>query len=104
MGGVWGRRRCSKAGHCRARQGNGAAPSGHKMAIAHACIIPTGSQLSGVMHILNCDTTGIAMLITDTDIRRKMVLFLPPRVVSTLKKEFGALDRYLIGDAFRKSH
>lgn len=74
------------------------------MAIAHACIIPTGSQLSGVMHILNCDTTGIAMLITDTDIRRKMVLLLPPRVVSTLKKEFGALDRYLIGDAFRKSH
>lgn len=40
------------------------------------------------------------MPITDTDIRRKMVLVLPPRVVSTLRTESSALDRYLMGDAF----
>lgn len=56
------------------------------------------------MHILNRGTTGIAMLITDTDIRRKMVLLLPPRVVSSLKKEFGALGRYLMEGAFTNSH
>lgn len=96
-----GRWRCSTAGHCRARQGDGAAPSGRRAGIAHACIAPTGTLSAGVVHILNCDTTGIAMLITDTDFRRKVVLLLPPCVVSTLKTESGALQRYLMADAFR---
>lgn len=42
------------------------------------------------------------ILIADTDIRRKTVLLLPPHVARTPKP--SALDRYLMGDTFRKSH
>lgn len=44
------------------------------------------------------------MLITDIDIRRKTMLLLPPCVVRTLKTKPSALDRYLMGDTFRKSY
>lgn len=98
-GQVEGRWRCSQA-----RLGYKAAPSGCKTSIAHACITSTGIESSGVMHSLNCGTTEIAMIITDIDIRRKMVLLLSPCVVSTLKKKFGALGRCLLGDAFRNRH
>lgn len=94
-----GRWRCSQP-----RLGYKAAPRGCKTGIAHACITSAGTESSGVMHSLNCGTTGIAMLITDIDIRRKMVLLLSPCVVSNLKKKFGALDMCLLGDAFRNRH
>lgn len=43
LGKAEGRWRCSRAGHCRARRGDRAAPSGCKMSIAHAWIAPSGT-------------------------------------------------------------
>jgi len=104
LGKAEGRWRCSRAGHCRARLGDEAAPSGRKMGVTPACVAPASTESSGVMHIWNCDTAGVAVLIADTDIRRKMAVLLPPRVAHTLKKGFGALDSCLMGDAFRNGH
>lgn len=46
----------------------------------------------------------MAVFIGDTGTRREMVLLLPPYVISTLKTESRALNRYVMGDTFRNSH
>lgn len=82
------------------------------MVIYHTCFFYSAAkriQISPVAehYVLNLPLFSLkpaAMLITDIDIRRKTMLLLPLCVVRTLKTKPSALERYLMGDTFRKSY